>query len=236
MSDTQYQKAIGPAVPSLGARSSARRAAPTPSAKLAAHRFYAAAAIARDPLEDELMSAPRVTDRVEPNHNQLSDDAYHGLAAAPQDESALRGRLTDPAAIRAFVTAGHATLTIVSVATGGRFTFKFDQPDDANGGRPKPTFVKLLRGPDNTGDYQYCGAVFPDHPGELRARSKSPLGDQTPSIKALRWFLRVLEVRPDRLAEVEVWHEGRCGRCGRKLTVPSSIASGFGPECASRLG
>jgi hypothetical protein len=33
-----------------------------------------------------------------------------------------------------------------------------------------------------------------------------------------------------------VWHEGRCGRCGRKLTVPESIESGFGPECASILG
>ena len=29
----------------------------------------------------------------------------------------------------------------------------------------------------------------------------------------------------------EVWHEGKCGRCGAKLTVPESVASGFGPEC-----
>jgi len=28
-----------------------------------------------------------------------------------------------------------------------------------------------------------------------------------------------------------VFHEGACGRCGRTLTVPESIASGFGPEC-----
>jgi hypothetical protein len=25
-------------------------------------------------------------------------------------------------------------------------------------------------------------------------------------------------------------------RCNRKLTVPSSIASGFGPECAGKAG
>lgn len=30
---------------------------------------------------------------------------------------------------------------------------------------------------------------------------------------------------------LEVWHEGRCGRCGRALTVPESIASGIGPVC-----
>jgi hypothetical protein len=27
-------------------------------------------------------------------------------------------------------------------------------------------------------------------------------------------------------------HEGKCGRCGRLLTVPSSIESGIGPECS----
>jgi predicted metal-dependent hydrolase len=29
-----------------------------------------------------------------------------------------------------------------------------------------------------------------------------------------------------------VHHEGKCGRCGRLLTVPSSIESGIGPECS----
>jgi len=27
----------------------------------------------------------------------------------------------------------------------------------------------------------------------------------------------------------------RCGRCGRVLTVPESVESGFGPECIGRL-
>jgi hypothetical protein len=30
---------------------------------------------------------------------------------------------------------------------------------------------------------------------------------------------------------LEVWHEGRCGRCGRALTVPESVERGIGPEC-----
>jgi hypothetical protein len=34
---------------------------------------------------------------------------------------------------------------------------------------------------------------------------------------------------------LKVHHEGRCCRCGRKLTVPESIETGLGPECASRL-
>ena len=34
---------------------------------------------------------------------------------------------------------------------------------------------------------------------------------------------------------LEVWHEGRCGRCGRKLTTPQSVETGFGPVCAQNL-
>ena len=33
----------------------------------------------------------------------------------------------------------------------------------------------------------------------------------------------------------EARHEGRCARCGRALTVPESIDSGFGPECARKV-
>lgn len=29
-------------------------------------------------------------------------------------------------------------------------------------------------------------------------------------------------------------YEGRCSRCGRKLTVPASIHHGLGPECAGK--
>ena len=34
---------------------------------------------------------------------------------------------------------------------------------------------------------------------------------------------------------IELWHEGRCGKCGRVLTVPTSISTGFGPDCLRRL-
>lgn len=36
--------------------------------------------------------------------------------------------------------------------------------------------------------------------------------------------------------QVQFWHEGRCGHCGRRLTVPASINTGFGPDCAKKLG
>lgn len=35
---------------------------------------------------------------------------------------------------------------------------------------------------------------------------------------------------------IEVWHEGGCKHCGKKLTVPASIELGMGPDCASMNG
>jgi len=35
---------------------------------------------------------------------------------------------------------------------------------------------------------------------------------------------------------IEVWHEGSCCRCARRLTVPASIEMGLGPDCAADTG
>lgn len=53
--------------------------------------------------------------------------------------------------------------------------------------------------------------------------------------RGFAWFWRVLNggTFP---AAFEFWHEGRCAACARRLTVPQSIATGFGPECAARNG
>lgn len=59
-----------------------------------------------------------------------------------------------------------------------------------------------------------------------------------PSALAFRWFFKRLSEGRDLGGPrgVTVRHEGRCGRCGRTLTVPASIDSGIGPDCAERMG
>lgn len=138
----------------------------------------------------------------------------------------------EPAAVAAYVFAGHATFTIVSLRTGERLTFKVTRADGDDPGRP--WFVALLRGPDNEADYSYLGCVFPDRggaPGEYRRGRKSKIGAEAPSQRLAEWFFPRARAGAG-LAQVEVWHEGRCGRCGRTLTVPESVASGIGPVCA----
>lgn len=130
--------------------------------------------------------------------------------------------------VREFALAGNAVLTLVSKKTGTRFTFKIRKPD-VNA----PHFVSLLNGPSNETDYQFLGTIFRED--EYRHGGRSKLAYDAPSAVAFHWFWRAIRanVLPETL---EVWHEGRCGRCGRKLTVPESIENGLGPECMKRRG
>lgn len=140
------------------------------------------------------------------------------------------GRIKTAEAALAYIRAGKATVTLVSVKTGTRFTYRVSAAPEGD-----TLFVGLLNGPDNTADYKYLGRVAR---GIFWAGRKVPkpgdISPDSPSAKAFAWAWRALSRRelPDSL---QVWHEGRCGRCARKLTVPASIESGFGPECIGKL-
>jgi hypothetical protein len=132
---------------------------------------------------------------------------------------------------RLFMFAGNATFTITSKKAGQSFTYKFGRPNDAIPGHAQtPTFAAVLTGPDNTRDYTYMGIVD-RRENRIRNTKGSKVFGDAPSYKALTWFLQNLDSD-----KVEFRHAGRCARCGRALTVPSSIDSGFGPECAGEVG
>lgn len=116
-----------------------------------------------------------------------------------------------------FILAGNAYFTLRSEKTGTRYTYAVSKAD-AEPGKPEVWFVGLLTGPDNTGDYSYLGI--------------SRMNADSLPVKAFTWTWEHL----GNLHGVEVWHEGRCGRCGRRLTVPESIQQGFGPECVTLIG
>jgi hypothetical protein len=135
-------------------------------------------------------------------------------------------------AIRHFMLAGNATFTLVSTRTGARYTYRvrraYDQKDDE---LPR-WFVSLLTGPDNESSYTYIGMIFADQAGKtsFRLTRASQLPITSTPVEVFEWVFGQLSDGLD-VGEVEVWHAGMCGRCGRTLTVPESIASGLGPEC-----
>jgi hypothetical protein len=131
-----------------------------------------------------------------------------------------------------FMLAGRAIFTLRSVETQTRYTYKIKNVM----GKDKMWFVSVLRGQDNTTDYLYIGTLFQEMDGSFHFKltAASKLRSDDKRVLAFTFTLnKLLKGTPD--PRVEIWHEGRCGRCGRLLTVPESIASGFGPECLTQI-
>ncbi len=133
---------------------------------------------------------------------------------------------------RTFITAGTAIFTLEG--REARYTFKVSRRGGDDVTNPPIYFVSLLTGPDNTADYTYMGVLNADTGYVHLTRASTYTPESTP-VKALRWALPILW-RGDTLPPpARLMHIGKCGRCGRALTVPTSIDAGVGPECATKL-
>ena len=132
-----------------------------------------------------------------------------------------------------FILAGRAILTMVGKAS--RFTFKVRRADPSERyPNPQLYFVSVMTGTDNETSYSYIGTLDP-RSGEVRQTRNSKVPAEHPAVQAATWaFPKVFQTGT--LPGGQLMHAGRCGRCGRLLTDPDSIRTGFGPECRDRLG
>ena len=136
-----------------------------------------------------------------------------------------------------FVLAGSAIFTIQ--CPGDRhYTFRVDKTEPTDKFPNPAWFVKLLTGPDNGEDYTYLGRLD-DFTGQTKTTAKSRSYEGSLPLRLLNRVLARVWTG-DHKAYMDhgyrTHHEGRCGRCGRRLTVPASINSGIGPECAKHVG
>ena len=130
-----------------------------------------------------------------------------------------------------FIFGGNAYFTLVS-PTGTRFTYRIYEPKKLKGNNPYGVrYVAVLTGSENTTNYTYIGSLTKQNGYKYKSNG---IGSDATSVKAITWTLGKLQKGND-LGAVEFWHEGRCGRCGKKLTVPTSIANGIGPECMKMM-
>lgn len=122
-----------------------------------------------------------------------------------------------------FMFAGKSVVTFVNSKTGNRFTFKIKLAKDSN-----IFFVSVLSGPEK---WTYLGTCIE---GSYNHGKKSTVSIDAQSCRVFQYMLTKLKI--DNLPDfLEVWHEGYCGKCGRRLTVPASILNGLGPDCIKRL-
>ena len=126
--------------------------------------------------------------------------------------------------------AGRARLTITNPVTGQWVKIRMRQRKDKRTGKPGACFfVSLALLQDGDQGHRYVGAYFADS-GRF-----SPGRDASPREVQIAEFLLSAIRNPARLQRAEIEHAGQCLRCGRTLTVPESIRSGYGPECFSQL-
>lgn len=134
---------------------------------------------------------------------------------------------TDPEATKKFILAGKAIITLESEKTGNHFTYRVKKDEQKN-----LHWVYLLTGPNNCSDYSYLGRLVS---GRFTTTKKSVTQIDAPSAAGFKYMCEWLgsgKMPP----HMRIRHEGKCGKCGKKLTVPESIETGFGPECREMLG
>lgn len=119
-----------------------------------------------------------------------------------------------------FILAGKAIVTFLNTQSENRFTFKVKKAKESD-----LYFVSVLTNPDM---YQYIGTVSN---GIFKIGKKSKISADAQSVKVFDFVMKKLKSKA-LSSVVEIWHEGKCGRCGRTLTVPESIKTGLGPECS----
>lgn len=123
---------------------------------------------------------------------------------------------------KTFILAGNALITIKSLKTSKHFTFLIRKKKQAD-----IWFVSVAYN-GNDRYFNYLGCILPDHTFTHTKASK--VANDATSFKAFNWSWNNLSSD-----QIEILHEGRCGRCGRVLTEPDSIKSGFGPFCRSLI-
>lgn len=121
-----------------------------------------------------------------------------------------------------FIFAGNSLFTVLNTKTGNRFTFKVKK------GNTEIHFVRVLTNPEV---YEFIGTCFDK---KFKHSIKSRISAEAQSSIVFNWIINQLQ--SNKLPEcIEIWHEGRCGKCGRVLTVPQSIEIGIGPDCIKRV-
>jgi hypothetical protein len=122
-----------------------------------------------------------------------------------------------------FIFAGKSIVTFLNTKTGNRFTFKTKIAKNS-----ELFFVSVLTNPEM---YQYVGTVVDK---VFKHGKKSKISADAQSVRTFEYVLNKLKANnlPD---FIEVWHEGRCGKCGKTLTDPVSIERGFGPFCINKV-
>lgn len=127
---------------------------------------------------------------------------------------------------------GKATFTLES--SGKRYTYRVNRVESEQEGRDPSFFVSLLTGQDNQNNFTYMG-LLQARSGVFMTTKASKLPINSDPCRGIAWLALKLFNNQALPVGVRLLWANQCQRCGRKLTVPSSIDARLGPECAGKV-
>jgi hypothetical protein len=140
---------------------------------------------------------------------------------------------------KAFVLAGKATFTVALPNNGGHFTYHVWRSDPEPGSKyTSPAWFASLLKHSGAKRGTYIGMVSAGD-GTVRTTAKSKL---KPTDLPFQMLVRVLARvwKDEQVVILEkgygLDHAGKCCRCGKELTEPTSLEVGIGPECRKLMG
>lgn len=132
-----------------------------------------------------------------------------------------RHRMTSAKQVLEFILGGAAVISLKSLATDKHYTYRIKKKDDV-------FFVSFLGGNSH---WHYIGHIK-DRKFTKDRRVPAYLYNHE-AFTAFVWFWDILQ--KGRIPQdAEVYHEGKCAMCGRRLTDPISVSEGVGPECRNK--
>lgn len=134
-----------------------------------------------------------------------------------------------------FFIAGRAIFTIANRTTNQHYTYKIIKKSDPKDETKDIYFLNVLTGPDNQNSYTYVGMFIPekaaDRDQSIVLTRKSKYRKDSQVVRVAAWALQLAKTQTEPKEGYELNHAGRCGKCGRMLTEPESLKTGFGPIC-----
>jgi hypothetical protein len=116
-----------------------------------------------------------------------------------------------------------ATFTVKSLVTNKDYTFKIKR-NIFNGKTYTHVYVEQNYLEFKHLGFYYNGAII---------KNRSIVN--TPSANAIRWLLNSVHNNNPKLNMAEIYHLGKCLKCGRTLTDANSIELGLGSHCANKI-
>lgn len=121
-----------------------------------------------------------------------------------------------------FMFGGNAVFSVKSKKTDKHYTYKVKRKNDIY-------YVTFLGGQSN---WHYIGHINRESKFDKDRKVPAYLYRHD-AFTVFMWLKSILD--KGRLPQdAELYHSGKCGMCGRKLTDPISVQEGFGPECREK--